>query len=50
MGLCDDAVRLPLVKCTDKTKKILEDISKKAQINLINEYKKKQWFKNHLFK
>ena len=21
MGLCDDAVRLPLVKCTDKTKK-----------------------------
>ena len=32
MGLCDDAVRLPLVTCTDKTKKILEEISKKAQI------------------
>ena len=32
MGLCDDAVRLPLVTCTDKTKKILEEISKKAKI------------------
>ena len=32
MGLCDDAVRLPLVTCTDKTKKILEDITKKAQL------------------
>ena len=32
MGLCDDAVRLPLVTCTDKTKKILEEISKKAQL------------------
>ena len=32
MGLCDDAVRLPLVTCTDQTKKILEDISKKAKI------------------
>ena len=32
LGLCDDAVRLPLVTCTDKTKKILEEISKKAQI------------------
>ena len=32
IGLCDDAVRLPLVKCTDKTKKILEEISKKAKI------------------
>tara|TARA_B100000965_G_C19527714_1_gene729645 strand:+ start:19 stop:900 length:882 start_codon:yes stop_codon:yes gene_type:complete len=32
MGLCDDAVRLPLVTCTENTKKILEDISKKAKI------------------
>ncbi len=32
MGLCDDSVRLPLVTCTDKTKKILEEISKKAKI------------------
>tara|TARA_B100001121_G_scaffold243106_1_gene217670 strand:+ start:1348 stop:2229 length:882 start_codon:yes stop_codon:yes gene_type:complete len=32
MGLCDDAVRLPLVTCTDQTKKILEDISKKAKL------------------
>ena len=32
MGLCDDAVRLPLVACTNETKKILEDISKKAQL------------------
>ena len=32
MGLCDDAVRLPLVTCTDKTKKILEEISKKAEL------------------
>ena len=32
MGLCDDAVRLPLVTCTENTKKILEEISKKAQI------------------
>jgi len=32
MGLCDDAVRLPLVTCTNETKKILEDISKKAQL------------------
>ena len=32
MGLCDDAVRLPLVTCTDNTKKILEEISKKAQL------------------
>ena len=32
MGLCDDAVRLPLVTCTDKTKKILEEISKKAKL------------------
>ena len=32
MGLCDDAVRLPLVTCTDKTKKILQDISKEAQL------------------
>ena len=32
MGLCDDAVRLPLVTCTDKTKKILEETAKKAQL------------------
>ena len=32
MGLCDDEVRLPLVTCTDKTKKILEDIAKKAHL------------------
>ena len=32
MNLCDDAVRLPLVTCTDKTKKILEEVSKKAQL------------------
>ncbi len=32
MGLCDDDVRLPLVICTDNTKKILEEISKKAQL------------------
>tara|TARA_Y100001935_G_scaffold188960_1_gene157242 strand:+ start:10 stop:891 length:882 start_codon:yes stop_codon:yes gene_type:complete len=32
MGLCDDTVRLPLVTCTENTKKILEDISKKAKI------------------
>ena len=32
MGLCDDAVRLPLVTCTDKTKRILEELSKKAQL------------------
>ncbi len=32
MGLCDDAVRLPLVTCTDQTKKILEEISKKAHL------------------
>ena len=32
MGLCDDAVRLPLVTCTNETKKILEDISKKAKL------------------
>ena len=32
MGLCDDAVRLPLVTCNENTKKILEEISKKAQI------------------
>ena len=29
MGFCDDSVRLPFGKCTDKTKKILEEISKK---------------------
>ena len=32
MGLCDDAVRLPLVSCTSKTKKILEEIAKEAQL------------------
>ena len=32
MGLCDDAVRLPLVTCTDKTKRILEETAKKAQL------------------
>jgi 4-hydroxy-tetrahydrodipicolinate synthase len=32
IGLCDDTVRLPLVTCTNETKKILEDISKKAQL------------------
>ena len=32
MGLCDDAVRLPLVKCTENTKKILEEISKTAKL------------------
>ena len=32
MGLCEDDVRLPLVICTDNTKKILEEISKKAQL------------------
>ena len=32
MGLCDDAVRLPLVTCTDQTEKILEEISKKAHL------------------
>mgnify|MGYP001166317352 CR=1 FL=1 len=32
MGLCDDAVRLPLVTCTENTKKILEEISKKANL------------------
>ncbi len=32
MGLCDDKVRLPLVVCTDKTKKILEETAKKAQL------------------
>ena len=32
MGLCDDAVRLPLVTCTDKTKKILEEIAKKVKL------------------
>ena len=32
MGLCDDAVRLPLVECTDKTKKILEKIAREAKL------------------
>ncbi len=32
MTLCDDTVRLPLVKCREETKKILEEISKKAQL------------------
>ena len=32
MGLCDDSVRLPLVPCTDQTKKILEEIAKKTQL------------------
>tara|TARA_Y100001970_G_scaffold285502_1_gene405454 strand:- start:1077 stop:1958 length:882 start_codon:yes stop_codon:yes gene_type:complete len=32
MGLCDDAVRLPLVTCTENTKKILEKIAKEAEI------------------
>ncbi len=32
MGLCDDAVRLPLVTCTIETKKILEEISKKTKL------------------
>jgi len=32
MGLCEDTVRLPLVTCTDETKKILEEVSKKAKL------------------
>ena len=32
MGLCDDAVRLPLVTCTENTKKILEKIAREAEI------------------
>ncbi len=32
MGLCEDNVRLPLVSCTDKTKKILEETAKEAQL------------------
>ena len=32
MGLCDDVVRLPLVHCTKETKKILEEVSKKAKL------------------
>jgi len=32
MGLCEDTVRLPLVTCRDETKKILEEVSKKAKL------------------
>ena len=32
MSLCDDTVRLPLVSCTDETKKILKEVSKKANL------------------
>ena len=32
MDLCDDSVRLPLVTCRNETKKILEDVTKKAQL------------------
>ena len=32
MSLCEDTVRLPLVNCKKETKKILEEISKKAQL------------------
>ena len=32
LGLCDDTVRLPLVTCRDETKKILEEVSKKAKL------------------
>tara|TARA_Y100000590_G_scaffold466539_1_gene642331 strand:+ start:900 stop:1781 length:882 start_codon:yes stop_codon:yes gene_type:complete len=32
MGLCDETVRLPLVICTNETKKILQEVSKKAQL------------------
>ena len=32
MSLCDDTVRLPLVSCRDETKKILEEVLKKANL------------------
>ena len=32
MGLCDDAVRLPLVRCREETKKILEEVLKKVKL------------------
>ena len=32
MGLCDETVRLPLVICTNVTKKILKEVSKKTQL------------------
>ena len=32
MGLCEDTVRLPLVTCTNETKKILEEVSKKTKL------------------
>ena len=46
--LCDDDVRLPLVKVTDPTK----DIVKKALVsaNYSNEQKNQFWFKNYLLK
>ncbi len=32
MSLCEDTVRLPLVSCTDETKKILKEVSKKTNL------------------
>ena len=32
LGLCDDEVRLPMVKVTDSTKKIVEEALKSAKL------------------
>ena len=48
LGLCEDDVRLPLVKVTEPTKEAV----KKALVsaNYFNEQKNQSWFKNYLLK
>ena len=49
LNLCEDDVRLPLVKITESTKEIVKKALQSAKFNLMNN-KNHSWFENNLFK